>query len=139
MAGLIYSLKKSWKLAKLQRQICVNNVDEMISTFQKGIIPFQNGQAAKKREDAFEAYLNLCESDSNVKRILNDYKLNRNDLKEIYQVLLRSGLGQWIKSHYVALSTLAYAQPLKLYLDLKQQGSSHIEIASAILDYWKKN
>ncbi len=132
MASLIYSLKKSWKLARLQRKIVVQNIDDLISNFR-------NEKIEKKREQALEDYLDLCENDPSVKQVLSESKLTRNNLRDIYQALLSNGAGQWVKGHYVALSTIAYAQPLKLYLELTRDKGPNMEVCVTMLDYWEKN
>ena len=67
---------------------------------------------------------------------MKKYNLDRDDLKGIYSELLAVGLGQWIKGHYVALSTIAYYEPLYYYVESKRKGSSIYEIANGLIEYW---
>ena len=90
-----------------------------------------------ERDKALEQFLDLCESDSGVKQVMRSEGLLCSDLKEIYSDLLTVGLGQWIKGQYVALSTIAYVEPLLYIVRAKQRGTNRLEIAGTLLEYWE--
>jgi hypothetical protein len=75
--------------------------------------------------------------DENVKGVMIKNNLSRESLKEIYYGLERSGAGQWIKGHYAALSSIAYAEPLLFYVVSEKKGKSALAIAMRLLDYWE--
>lgn len=129
LGNLFYSWKKSSKLRKLQLKISPPNQGEMdFSTmFSK----------ASEREDAIEEFLNLCVSDPGVQQVMEVENLSRSDLRDLYQVLMLNGLGQWVKGHYAALSTIAYFEPLMFSVRAKNEGVSILEICDKLLDYWE--
>jgi len=131
--NLTRSLKKSRKLRKLQLEIAPpqETKDDMVNDFWDSI---RSGDSRKNQ--ALEQFLDLCESDDSVAMVMKKYNLDRDDLKGIYSELLAVGLGQWIKGHYVALSTIAYYEPLYYYIESKRKGSSIYEVANALIEYW---
>ena len=64
-------------------------------------------------------------------------QLSRTDLKEIYVSLLAAGLGQWIKGHHAALSTIAYVEPLQFAARAPKIGINRTVILGSLLDYWE--
>ena len=113
------SFNKSKRLNKLQMEI--------------------SGQSsgADRKDQPLEEFLDLCESDEGVAKVMLQYNLNRNDLKDIYRRLVRSGLGQWIKGHYAALSTIAYFETLIYVVASEKKGTKWEEIVGNILYYWQ--
>lgn len=51
---------------------------------------------------------------------------------------LAAGLGQWIKGHYVALSTIAYVEPLQYTVRAQRLGNSWPRILSDLLAHWEE-
>ncbi len=94
----------------------------------------ENGKS--KKDLALEEYLDLCESDAGVKNVMKIEHLSRADLEQIYIRLLAAGLGQWIKGHYVALSTIAYFEPLQYLVRAEKRGVSWEVILSSLIEYW---
>ena len=131
----IKSWRKSSKLAKLESRIASPGRMREYNTADFVKSYFEN---AKDSDRALEEFLDLCVSDEGVKKVMEVENLSRADLKEIYCMLLRVGLGQWIKGHYAALSTIAYLEPL-LYVvrSKKQQKGELLEIAGNLLAYWE--
>ncbi len=105
---LFNSLNKSKHLYNLQRTIhpYMHNTD--IHTLLKN---YKN-MDKRKVEKALEEYLDLCEADEGVSKVMQKHKLKRSDLKNIYSRLVNAGLGQWINGHFAALSSIAYFEPL---------------------------
>lgn len=136
--GFFSFLGKSWKkssrLQELQKIISPPNqsVNELASDLLRS---FESGNNEKER--ALEDFLDLCESDAGVKKVMEIEHLSRSDLEELYQTLLKVGLGQWVKGHYAALSTLAYGEPLLYAVRAQKQGVNLKEIAIILLDYWE--
>ena len=77
-----------------------------------------------EQEKALEEFLDLCEEDDGIRKLMEIESLSRSDLKEIYHRLCRAGLGQWVKGHYAALSTIAYGEPLLFLVREKQRGQT---------------
>jgi hypothetical protein len=90
MTAFFGSVIKSIKSARLQRCIVPKNFDEIIQSFE----------SSKKRDKAFEKYLNLCMEDEGVKKIMLYYGLSQSDLEDSYKTLLMCGAGQWVRGHY---------------------------------------
>ena len=132
--GFFSSYKKSKKLRKLQLIISPpdQTIDDITSNFMSSL---KTGRSEK--EEALEEYLELCENDEGISAVLSDYEMNRNDLKNIYSQLIANGFGQWIKGHYVALSTIAYHEPLLYFVESTRRNVPLQEIASNLFAYWE--
>jgi hypothetical protein len=89
-----------------------------------------------EHEKALEQFLDLCVHDDGIRKLMEIESLSRSDLKEIYHRLCRAGLGQWIKGHYAALSTIAYGEPLLFVVRAERAGMNLREIAPVLLRYW---
>ena len=131
--NLARSFKKSSKLRKLQLEIAPpqQTTEDAVKGFLESVRTGDN-----RKEKALEEFLDLCESDDSVAMVMKNYNLDRDDLKGIYSELVVVGLGQWIKGHYAALSSIAYYEPLLYYTESKRKGSSIYEIANGLIEYW---
>lgn len=125
-SNIIRSWKKSSKLLELQKTISPPNqcIGDLIAN-------------AALRDHALEKFLDLCESDEGVQQVMKIEGLSRSDLKQLYVRLSAAGLGQWIKGHHVALSTIAYVEPLQYAVRAQKRGVSWIEVVSNVLAYWE--
>jgi hypothetical protein len=98
--GFFSNLRQSWgkssRLQELQKIIAPPNqsVNELASDLLRS---FESGNNEKER--ALEDFLDLCESDAGVKKVMEIEHLSRSDLEELYHTLLKVGLGQWVKGH----------------------------------------
>jgi len=133
-SGLAGSYKKSKKLRKLQLKISPpdQTLDDITSNF---MVSLKSGRDEK--EEALEEFLDLCINDEGVAKVLSKYDMDRNDLKDIYIQLEFSGFGQWIKGHYVALSTIAYYEPLLFFVESTRRSVPFLEITGALFEYWE--
>jgi hypothetical protein len=121
--GIFTSFRKSWRVRKLQLAIASPDLSFSL-------------ERNEKRDKALGDFLDLCESDEGIKQIMARFSVNRSDLLNAYQDLLKAGLGQWINGHYAALSSIAYGEPLFYYLTMKKRGIGLLEIAAELLSYW---
>lgn len=135
LATLIFSLKKSRKLQKLQEVIAPpgQTIEQAADSMYKEI------KGDDKNEKALNAFWDLCENDENISNIMIQYKKNRNYLQDTYSKLCAMGLGQWINGHFLALSTLAYPEPLKFVIESENRKIPYQNIVSALFDYWETN
>ena len=121
LSNIVRSWKKSRRLRALQLKI------------------------ASGRDDTLEDFLDLCVEDANVAGVMKNYNLSRDSLKELYRQLRAVGLGQWVKGHFVALSTLAYYEPLLYAVESRRRvkenpekaADAWIDEVSTLLDYWE--
>lgn len=127
------SIKKSSRLRKLQKIISPPGQTEadLLDGFLKSLRTGSN-----KKTEALKEYLDLCQSDEGVAQILREYHLTKEDLEQIYSRLLANGLGQWIKGHYIALSTIAYYEPLLYFVESEKQGTESHQIFKNLFGYW---
>ena len=88
-------------------------------------------------ERALEEFLSLCEADDGVKQVMTVEGVSRSDLKDLYMRLVAAGLGQWMKGHYAALSTLAYVEPLQFAVRAPKQGVSWAQVVFGLQQYWE--
>ena len=136
--GFFSNLTKSWskssRLSELQRKI--HPPGQSMSALVTGAL---NPQGAAARDAAVDEFLNLCESDEGVKQVMQIEGLTRADLKDLYQRLTVAGLGQWIKGHYAALSTIAYPEPLQFAVRAPKQGVQWTHVVFSLMEYWEGN
>lgn len=118
MMVMLYKTFRRWSvLKKLQQQIL-------------------QGSTPHQMQQAFEKYLDLCVSEANIAPFMNEQPLTRNDLKRIYHALQETSLGRWKDEHYLALSTIAYLEPLAYFVISEKQGQALDEIVSVLQEYW---
>jgi hypothetical protein len=135
--GLFSRITTSWnkssRLQELQQIISPPNgsVDDLVSDFRRSLA---GGMSAKTR--ALEEFFDLCESDVGVKNVMAVEHLSRSDLKRLHARLLFAGFG-WIEGHHVALSTLAYVEPLQYLVRAQKQEVGWAEICFNLLEYWE--
>jgi len=108
------------------------NIKNITSNFMDSL---QSGH--NDRDEAIEEYLDLCINDEGVKKVMVKYDLSRDDLKKVYINLIKTGLGQRIKGHHAALSTIAYYEPLLFHVESERRDGSYLETVGALLSYWE--
>ena len=134
-SDIAYSWTKSKKVRKLQLKIAPLGPRGVVTDFLVGTLG---------RDEALEDYLDLCMADGGVARVMREYNLTREDLVEFYDRLCMVGLGQWINAHFVALSTLAYAEPLQYLAESRRRmqmlgtvdSSRWATIGAELMAYW---
>lgn len=130
VSKLFNSLNKSKEIKRLQN-IIDPEIDDLVAKFR-----YLQSVDANTINAAIEEYLDLCESDENIAQIQIKYKINRNDLKKIYETLSSHGLSGWTKGHQCALSSIAYPEPLIYIIESEKRGSSWGEIVWRLSSYW---
>lgn len=120
------SWKKSSRLEELQKAISPPNqsIGDLVAD-------------AARKDHALEEFLDLCESDEGIQQVMKVESLSRSDLKQLYVRLSAAGLGQWIKGHQAALSTIAYVEPLQYAVRAQKRGVAWMEVVSNLLAYWE--
>jgi hypothetical protein len=117
-------LRKSWKRTNDLRELQLAVVWAARST---------DGAATAL---AMERYLDLSLADEGVKAVLQRNHLERDDLRARYEWLISGGLGRWVKGHYTALSSIAYAEPLEYLACSERRGENRAAICGILLEYW---
>lgn len=69
------------------------------------------------QEHAMETLLDYCENQFEIKEIMDDFQISREDLREVYNQLIAMGGGQWTCGHWVAASSIAYPESLRYVLN----------------------
>ena len=113
------SWKKSGSIGKLQQKIASITFD------------------ADKEEWLMEEYLDLCMTGEGVVHVMRNYGLSKEDLYQYYIQLSAAGLGQWIKGHYVSLSTITFFEPLLYLVEAKKREIAWGTIVANLLHYWE--
>ncbi len=133
-SNLTRSWKKSSRLQELQKAIAPpnQNLSDLVSNAARS-----SSGGMSPRDRALEEFLDLCEADEGVKQVMEIEHMSRSDLKQLYVRLLAAGLGQWIKGHYAALSTIAYVEPLQYAVRAQERGVAWLEVVSNLLEYWE--
>ena len=137
--GLLSKSTLSWKrfyrLQKLEKTIAPPN--ERVPDVACDLTCMLTGGETREKEGAIVEFFDLCESDDGVRKVMEHEHLSRLDLKGIVVSLLTRGLGEWIKGHYAALSTIAYVEPLQYVVRAERRGVSWQEIYFNLLEYWE--
>lgn len=60
--------------------------------------------------------LDYCENQFEIKQIMRNFQISRDDLHELYNQLTAMGGGQWACGHWVAASSIAYPESLRYVL-----------------------
>src|SRR5215831_14062956 len=97
--------KRASTIYKMQRAIVPphRSLTENVSSLRCSLAT----GGASETGRALEQYFDLCESDSEVRRVMESEDLVRFDLRGVLMRLLQRGLGEWVNNHYAALSTIA--------------------------------
>lgn len=123
---LIYSWKKSSRLRKLELRIA--GTEQITAEYLLA--------GRTDSDQALAEFFDLCEADQYLKKLMEVERLTRADLEEVYWDLMKVGCGQWVKGHYVALSSIAYVEPLLYIVRSKRQTKEQLqEIGINLLDY----
>jgi hypothetical protein len=130
----LQSWRRSSKRSKLQSQIyCPKPLASNPVTYVIMLLSRRSDDGDRALAD----YLDLCESDEAVAKVMEMEQLSRSSLIDIYGHLLTNGLDRWVKGHHAALSSIAYPEPLYLASRAPNKGMSWREIAFSLLEYWE--
>lgn len=136
--GFFSDLTRSWKKSSRLHQLELRIAPlgrSTHDTFTEFMHSLDTGIDEKKL--ALEEFLDLCETDEGIEKVMETERLSRADLKDIYKRLMALGLGGWIKGHYAALSTIAYVEPLLYVVRSQKRGAGWEEIVLNLLQYWE--
>jgi hypothetical protein len=129
MFGIFKSIKKSSNLVK------ISNVfrEDFSLDFQSMM------SSSNKREKATEDLIDLAFEDKNNTPVIKKYKITRKNLKKKFQELMIAGAGQDAGGHFVAASSIVYAQTLIFLYDKKlTKGMGQESIAYALIEYFEQ-
>jgi hypothetical protein len=135
--GILSTLFRSWKKSSMLRALQLKiappgqSVDDVVAAFMHTL-----GSGDSEQDIGLEEFLDLCEEDDEIRKVMQIESLSRSDLKELYSRLCRAGLSQWIKGHYAALSTIAYGEPLFFVVRAEKAGMNLREMSVILLRYW---
>ena len=129
MFGIFKSINKSSKLVK------ISNVfrEDYSLDFQSMM------SSSNKREKATEDLIDLAFEDNNNTEVIKKYKITRKNLKKKFEELMIAGAGQDAGGHFVAASSIVYAQTLIFLYDKKlTKGMSPQVKAYALIEYFEE-
>ena len=131
----ILSWKRASTLYKLQKGIVPphQSLVENVSILRCALATGGSSETGR----ALEHYFDLCEFDNEVRKVMEGEDLVRFDLRGVLMRLLQRGLGEWIKNHYAALSTIAHATPLQYFVQSERGGVNPEEIYIKLVKYWQ--
>jgi hypothetical protein len=116
------TLRKSWKRTNDLRDLQIAIV-----------LAAKSSEAAGA---AMDRYLDFCLADEALMPALQRHGLARDDLRARCEWLNAGGLGRWIKGHYMALSSIAYVEPLEYLALAERRGEDRTTICANLIDYW---
>lgn len=96
------------------------------------------GDTPTSHNQALEDYLDFCQEDPAIQQVMQIEGLSRDDLKQLHARLLTAGLGRWVNGHNMALSTLAYTEPLQFAVRAPKIGMPWAGVVMSLVDYWEE-
>lgn len=131
MLGVILqSLKKSKRLREISSRLAPS--ENWMGQVSQGTCDHTRTDRAK--EDLFD----LCESEPDLRTVLQKHGANRDTLDEIYTNLIKIGAGQYVRGHFVAASSLAFGFTLDYVIAHKDDDSFDVVAYNLIL-YFQEN
>ena len=125
------SRRKGWKLRRISRALAAP-LDS--SRFLDQIASGKQSKSSKALEDL----LDLCERHRLLLPILTEFEADRETLRNLYNLLIKTGAGQWAGGHYVAASALAYLTSLQFLLE--NAGTLPADdICILLIEYFERN
>jgi len=115
-----------WPLSRISNELG-RNIDEFGRMNMKNAIKSLRKDPdgySYRYERAMEALLDFCESQFEIRKIMSDFQISREDLDELYGQLARMGACQWCCGHWVAASSIAYPESLRYLLSRREPGTS---------------
>lgn len=137
--GLFSFLKSS---AKKTSEI--NDISKILGNQKspKNLNELNDETRATERNLAYEKLFTLWEKHENLKEVFTEHNSNREQLEDIYRLLIVSGAGQWVKGHFVAVEALAFPRTLDYLLNnynkMKQSQDDIIRVTFRLLEYFRK-
>jgi hypothetical protein len=124
--GIFASFRKNGRVLRIARALGhERGPDDFLAVIE--------GRREDAASQAEQALYNLCESDPDCRKVLEMHGATRADLQDLYELLLRTGAGQWVGAHYVPVSALAFPKPLA-YLLANRTTADPIELASQAIE-----
>ena len=123
---LKFSYKKSKILTKIRKAIESRKFDAK-SILEQSMKNAVSGNTMSKKELYTEELLTLLSNDQFTTNLLEEHNLKFNDLRDIISTLEQNGAGQIVKGHYVAISSIAFVDTLKVLCNYWNNGGFEID------------
>ena len=108
----IYSIKKSYKLKKISKILRIQRESSPLSLMLSMDPNALSKGFGKEFGKAWNDLWEFCETDRFIKKEMEYYKVDREDLMELYNLMLDHGAGIYTKGHYVLVSIFFFADTL---------------------------
>lgn len=135
LTGMQLSWNKVTKLQKLEKTIAPPH--EPVSRIVADLMGVNERDGSTEKKRALEEFLDLCDSNRGVRSVMEHEHLSRVDLRGIAVYLMARGLGQWVKGHCVALSTISHVEPLHYFVLAERHGVDRQHMLAHLLQYWE--
>lgn len=87
---------------------------------------------------AERALLSYCESNEDIREVMEEFNISSGELKELYDTLLVVGAGQWAGGHFVAASAIAYPETLRFLLAHRDDSEAGwVEVVARVIHYFE--
>jgi hypothetical protein len=103
--------------------------------------PFDPNQIMERtgsRRQAEEALIDYCVATERIRKVMEEYNISKDDLRQFYFELINVGAGQWRTGHWVAVSALAYPETLRYIMQARDNKSRFEETAWNLLMYFER-
>ena len=112
--GIWSSLKKSWKIRQLSKQLAPSN--SMDESIKQSILALRgNNEEDIKKERAKGELFDFIEKDPDLAGVLIKHRANRATLEQIY-AYLKCSASLWARGHYIPVSALCFGATLDYIL-----------------------
>jgi hypothetical protein len=99
-----------------------------------------SGEASRniqRKESAENLLFDFIQKDKQLRQVLESYDVTREDLVGLYEALIASGGGQWIKGHFLPVSTLTNPHTLEFFIR-RGDGLHYLTITVVLLKYFER-
>ena len=126
------SILKAYKVANISKNLDPNQLSKLEAQGDKDILR----NAAEIRSRAEKELWTLVTTDRGLKPLIEKYKVTVDELKGVYESLIRVGAGQWINGQLLCVSIFCFPETLD-YLLRHRQDLGLAKIAMRVKRYFE--
>ena len=129
------SFKKSLKIRKLTKKYVGLQISSATNVFEALVT-----DRSEEKNKIIDEIVDLAFNEPNNQYPIKKFKINRKKLADTISDLEKFGCGQYAKGHYVAISSILYAQTLEFIFYKKRNTRPEKEVmAFELINYFEEN
>ena len=137
--GLVNSIRRNFKLMRIMKRLGHGGARRSLESVVDAALSGRKSESELAQEDLFDLVL----SDADLSVLIRRHGSNRDELRNIYQMLVLSGAGQWIRGGFVPAAALATIPTLDYILSSLRHNAQadprdlSLVIASDLIEYYQ--